>query len=82
MLFMKNKDAPFALHPEAAKRFDEVPRQPLQSVQALRLRQSNPQTPDLFPVIQIDPTDIISAPKFMFQVDRNGEYRGRIIRYG
>jgi hypothetical protein len=79
---MKNQDAPFAFHPEAAERFDEVSRQPLQSVQALRPPQSNPQTPDLFPVIQIDPADIISAPKFMFQVDGYGDYAGVSWRSG
>ncbi len=64
-------------HPKAAQRFDERAEQIPMTIQALHpLRDATSQSPDIHPVAQVGPEDILSRPKFIFLSDGLGETNG------
>jgi len=62
-----------AFHPEAAKRFDQEAIAIRGAVQGLAVKESGPSdAPDLHPVATIQPEDILSRSKFVYEYDAAG----------
>jgi hypothetical protein len=65
------------LHPEAAKRCDQLSQDILQTVKVFEMkRRSQQATVDVYPAYTVPPEDILSGPKFMFEVDELGDRVG------